>query len=79
VGNQIDFVASMQKAYQHRIVKTMNDFVEKARIFNSGFDDRVIEMQKCQCRAFLNNKHPGQNITKLYFSNETPYKSMSTG
>ena len=50
-----------------RIVTSQNELREKAMIFNSGLDDRVIEIVKLLTLEELGDQLQGRNVDAIYF------------
>ncbi len=56
------------REYRLRTVHMPNDMVEKILIFENGFDDRAVEIQKLAVKVSLMMDHEDLDITALYFS-----------
>ena len=51
-----------------RIVTSQEELSEKVVIYNSGLDDKVIEVLKLMYEVFYKEEHPEKKVTDVYFS-----------
>ena len=58
-------LSSDQHDYQIRIVSTPNAFREKARIFDKGLDDKIIEIMKIVLLEKLHQEHDTNGINEV--------------
>ncbi|NLC79144.1 MAG: hypothetical protein GX683_05420 [Ruminococcaceae bacterium] len=58
---------SGEETYTYRIVFSPNELREKARVFDYGLDDRVVELTKFICALDLHKTRPELAVTSAYF------------
>ena len=62
---------NVQAKYLNRIVRSMNQLLEKLAIFDAGLDDRIIEICKVLILTEYQENHPeSRNIELLMFTNK---------
>ena len=65
--------------YRIRIVLRQRELIEKARIFDAGYDDRVIEIMKVMLYVMVNNEKNEFYIKDILFENtETGFRLIAT-
>ena len=61
----------LEKGYLIRIVRSKNQLLEKLAIFDSNYDDRIIELYKYHLEKAFQAEHPDKsNISILFFNGE---------
>ena len=60
--------------YRFRFVKSHNELREKVKIFDSGLDDRVIELMKPYHRTKFSEAHPDNKLNDVFFENAPSLK-----
>ena len=55
--------------YRFRFARNHNELREKAKIFDSSLDDRVIELMKTHYRAVFSEKQPDKKLNDVFFEN----------
>jgi len=55
--------------YRFRVVRDQNALLEKAKIFDSGMDDRIIEIMKVFHWEKFNDANPTVALNDIYFNN----------
>ena len=58
------------KGYRYRCVKSVNELQEKALLFDSGLDDRVMELLKLMYLAMIHEKKPEAVVTDMFYFRE---------
>lgn len=54
--------------YTFRIVRTINNFVEKISMLEDGVDDRVIELYKLLFEEQFENERPNSNLVDVFYA-----------
>ena len=62
--------------YLIRIVRSQNSLREKIRIFDSGLDDRLIEISKIYIWAMYNEKNPDSKDVEMFYSKVNDQDSL---
>ncbi|MBQ2932322.1 MAG: CpXC domain-containing protein [Clostridia bacterium] len=66
-----DLVIEMT-GYTLRIVRTINEFVEKIALMEDGIDDRVVELYKIMLEDQFEEERQGSEILGIYYSGQNP-------
>ena len=70
----------LSMGYKYRMVEEVEDLLEKALIFQEGFDDRTIEILKCVTLGNILHEHPDANIKDAkFFKDEDGYHFIFRG
>ena len=60
-----------KEGYRLRVVRSLNELLEKLRIFDTGLDDRVIELLKVMILSMAMRNYPGaKSIQEAFFQEE---------
>ncbi len=65
-----DDLAFETTGYTVRVVRTINEFVEKIAAFEDGIDDRVIELYKIMLEDQFEEERPNAEIIGIYYGGQ---------
>ena len=60
------------KDYTLRLVRSINEFVEKIALMEDGIDDRIIELYKIMLEDQLEEDRPGSEILGIFYAGQNP-------
>jgi len=66
-GEEADARNVKVEGYTLRIVRTINEFVEKIALVEDGIDDKVIELYKIMLEDQYEDERPGAKILGIYY------------
>ncbi len=58
--------------YTSRVVRSINEFVEKIALMEDGIDDRVVELYKIMLEDQFEEERQGSEILGIYYSGQNP-------
>jgi hypothetical protein len=73
ISYSTDFSALVSAGYKQRIVRVAHKLQEKALIFDSALDDRILELMKIAYLAEFEEKYPGAHIDDILFTSEPTF------
>ena len=60
------------KDYTLRIVRSINEFVEKIALMEDGIDDRIIELYKIMLEDQFEDERPGSELLGMFYAGQNP-------
>jgi len=60
------------KDYTLRLVRSINEFVEKIALMEDGIDDRIIELYKIMLEDQFEEDRPGSEILGIFYAGQNP-------